>query len=331
MNDLAQRLTSIANSEDFRARARRFQEAHKSLPKSTNTAQSSIERVEDDGSDGKGPKSGRNHGIDELEGAQRQTEAADDISDASPQSNMVTISRGAHGSHGEVNGKNEALKFRDGNRTVHGGERLQVGWQFQSILRSAQDSEDRHSQCQTQVKTEVRAGVKGGARQASDIVQRGRGRGHGHGHGMHPRERSGGNVEEEEAVEEGNGTKGRRWKKVKRVVAGMDSRNQGPDPSPYANLSLPPPRLLPYSSILTRQHQPLNVHKAHEVHEAHEAWHANEVEDYRLNPFTWNKNNINRRLPAPDVAMSLDGHGRTARGPRGKGKNQHPSAQPRVP
>lgn len=315
MNDLAQRLTSIANSEDFRARARRFQEAHKILPKSTNTAQSSIERVEDDGSDGKGPKSGRNHGIDELEGVQKQTKAADDISQASPPSNMVTVSRGAHGWHGEVKGKNEALKIRDGNRRVQGGERLQVGWQFQRILRSAQDSEERHTQCQTQVKTDVRAGVKGGAKQASDIVQRGRGRGRGH----------------EEAVEEGNDAKGRRWKKVKRVVAGMDSRNQGPDPRPYANLSLPPPRLLPCSSILTRQHQPLNVHEAHEVHEAHDEWHANEVEDYRLNSFSLNNNNINRRLPAPDVAMSLDGHGRTARGPRGKGKKQAPISQPRVP
>ena len=132
-----------------------------------------------------------------------------------------------------------------------------------------------------------------------------------------------------EVVGDGFVPKRRRWKKVRRVVAGSDNRNQGPGDKVYARRSPHPPRpplpvpaepsipsipLIP--SIPSRQHQPLKVHDQDLMNDSHSPSPNGIVNSFTLNPTQNPSPSQSRRLS--DSKMSVDGVGRTARGPRGK-------------
>lgn len=265
-------------------------------------------------SDRKGPEASRNDGINEVDGVKKQTKASDDIINVPPQSEMVTVTRGVSDRYRQVKGVNDILRDKDRNSRKQRGDPLGVGQQSQCAERPAQDYEDHKTYPQTPVKPDLRAGVDGRAGQACESVK----------HGLQQRsmvamsERSAGETghgEEGEVVENGFVPKRRRWKKVRRVVAGSDNRNQGPTDRVYARPS-PHPPLPAESSIPSSQHQTLKV-------DDQDQDLMNDRENGILNSLTLNptqnpnqSQSQSRRLS--DFKMSVDGVGRTARGPRGK-------------
>lgn len=286
----------IASSAEFPARARRFQEVHQILLKNSYVAESNIGRPVDKESDCKALETSRNDEIGEVDGVMKRTKAPDDTTNVSPPSDMATITRGVGGRHGPVKGRNNILKDKDRNSREQRAERLEGGLQSQCDQRPAPDYE---THTETRVKSEdVRAGVDGRAGQASEKIQ----------HGIEGRsvlpmsERSTVSVDKGELVEKGMVRKKRKWK-VRRVIAGIDNRNQGPEDRAYANHSLHPP-LRPESTISSGLQPALNEDDG-------DQYHMNDLSNDVLNSFIHY-----RRLP--EVKMSVDGPGRTARVPRGK-------------
>lgn len=291
-------VASIASSEGYLARPRRFREVREILLKNTQTSQSNIGACVGEGSDRKGQEASRNDGINEVDGVKKYTKASDDIINVPPQLEMVMITRGV----------SDILKDKDRISREQRGDALGFGQQSQCAERPAQGYEDHKTYTQTRVKPDLGAGVDGLARQASESVK----------HGLQQRsmvamsERSGGEMghgEEGEVVADGIVPKRRRWK-VRRVVAGSDNRNQGPGDKGYARWS--PHRPLPVPaepSIPSSQHHPLKVHDQDLMNDG-------QSPNGRLKKFTLNPTQNPRRLS--DFKMSVDSVGRTARRPRGK-------------
>ncbi|MCJ1427705.1 hypothetical protein MMC29_005610 [Sticta canariensis] len=323
---------SIASSEGYLARSRRFREVREILLKNSQTAQSNIGACVDEGSDRKGLKASRNDGINEVDGVKKYTQASDDIVNVPLQSEMVIITRGVRGvsdRYRQVKGVNDILKDKERNSREQRGDSLGVGQQSQCAERPAQGYKDHKTDTPTPVKPELGAGVDGVAGQASESVK----------HGLQQRSMVAmrsrcagemGDGEEGEVVGNGIVPTRRRWKKVRRVVAGSDNRNQRPEDKVYARRSPHPP--LPVRvpipvpvpaepsipSIPSRQHQPLKVHDPDVMNDSHSQSPNRILHSFHLNPTSNPRQNPSQSRRLSDSKMSLDGVGRTARGPRGR-------------
>lgn len=286
------------------------------LHQNIDTAQSNVRPHASDDADCKAVEASRHDGFNEVEGVMNRTKGPDDITNVPPQVDMMKDTRDTNARCRPVQRMSDVWTENNHHDREKRGEQPHVRPQSPCDQGIAQDYEDANTHTPSPMKIEVQSGATGGVEQASDDIDDDM-----QPRGVLPVSEWCVDVDmrklEEEVVP--LPTK-RKWKKVRRVVAGaidVSKRVQGipgwqglqgwPEES-YAKPSAHP-HLPPDSSISSRKHQPLNLHVQHDQHS------MNDSEPDTFSSFTL----IDRQPPLPpEDMMSVDGFGRTARGPRGK-------------